>query len=342
MPPRPQPQRRPPPAPSAQSVNLRMAGMHGLGDNLHQRGVVRQLMQRHVVWLETSWPCLYHDLVGPRLHLVGKTSPVPVYARNATREAAGFTPLSVPADAWPLKVFYTPTQVRSAGSVLAAMCSETGTDVALADFRLPIPPEWDQRAQALLDHWGVAASSGKPLMIYRPLVERGWWGGCVARNPDHAAYAELMRSIRARFFVVSVADLRPGEEWMVGEPIDADVTLHAGELEIETLAALTARAALVYTSPGFAVILAQAVGTPSVVVFGGYENSSSFSAGARFAPYLGIDTLTPCDCFSHHHGCEKRIDMASAIKRISRFSDAAEEDDKSVVERPATSGEHCQ
>lgn len=295
--------------------HVRVAGMHGLGDNLHQRAVIRQLMQKREVWLETSWPCVYHDLVGPQLHLVHKVSPVKVYRDNAQREIARFTTAPVPADAWPTKITYLPADVRSTGSVLGAMCKQTHTDVTQADFRLPIAPAWAASAQSWIDRWNPT----KPILLYRPLVERRWWGGCERRNPDHAAYSALLREIRDRYFVVSVASLDPADEWIVGERIDADVELHAGELDFETLAALTARAALVYTSPGFAVILAQAVGTPSVVVFGGYEHSASFSAGARFAPYLGIDTLTPCDCFSHHHGCDKRIDMGAAVERLRAF-----------------------
>lgn len=304
------------PAPR-RSQHTHVRGMHGLGDNLHQRGVVRQLMQRQVVWLETSWPCVYHDLVGPRLHLVHKRSPVKTYSDNATREILSYSATPAPADAWPAKISYSPAQVRSAGSVLGAMCAETQTDVAQADFRLPIPTEWAQRADVWMQRWAPA----KPLLIYRPLVERSWWGGCVQRNPDHAAYATLLRSIRDRFFVVSVAALEPGVEWTVGEAIDADVQLHAGELDFESLAALTARAALVFTSPGFAVILSQAVGTPSCVVFGGFEESSSFSAGARFAPYLPINTVAPCNCFSHAHACEKRIDLDAALPRLAAFVD---------------------
>jgi len=160
-------------------------------------------------------------------------------------------------------------------------------------------------------------------MLYRPLQERAEWGGCRNRNPDHAAYAELFRSIRDRFFVVSVADFEPGREWMVGEPVEADLEFHNGELDFETIAGLTRMASLVFTPPGFAVVLAQAVETPVACVFGGYENSKSFSGGARFSQYLGIDPIRPCHCFSHDHQCKKAIDMPKAIARLKAFAEAA-------------------
>ena len=33
---------------------LYVEGMHGLGDNIHQRAVLRKLVQAYDVWLETS------------------------------------------------------------------------------------------------------------------------------------------------------------------------------------------------------------------------------------------------------------------------------------------------
>lgn len=290
---------------------LFVEGMHGLGDNLHQRSVMRQLMRDYDVWLETPWPCLYHDM--PDLKLISKGSVLRTQAKNAQREADRFTKEPPPAYARRLKVNYPPDAVRQHGAALAAMSAQCG--VRPGDFRLPIPDEWFARADQLIAQW----QPSKPLMIYRPLVERTEWGGCRNRNPSHAAYGDLFKAIRDRFFVVSVADLVPRKEWMVGPAVDADVTYHGGELDIEILAALTARAGLVYTAPGFALVLAQAVGTPVVGVFGGYEKSSSFSAGAAYTPTLGIDTIKPCDCFSHSHRCEKRIDMPSATRRLLEF-----------------------
>ena len=61
-------------------------GMHGLGDNLHERAIVRELMRGHDLWLKTSWPQLFWDL--PELHLVPLKSPIPWMARNEIRTAA--------------------------------------------------------------------------------------------------------------------------------------------------------------------------------------------------------------------------------------------------------------
>ncbi len=301
---------------------LLVNGMDGLGDNLHQRAIVRSLMDRHDIWLETPWPCVYHDLAGPRLHLVRRQSALRTQAKNAVRERGQFSRVSPPPRAVRLRIWYKPENVRSSGSVLGAMCRACDVNADGADFRLPVPDDWMQKAESLLARFKVT----KPILIYRPLVERSEWSGCPARNPDHEAYASLFASIRDRFFVISIADLVPGREWIVGAPVVADAEFHGGELDFETIAALTRMASLVYCSPGFAVILAQAVETPVVAVFGGYENSSSFSGRSRFAPYLGIDPITPCDCFSHTHGCDKRIDLPQALRRIEDFVNVAAPD----------------
>ncbi|HVT36307.1 MAG TPA: hypothetical protein VHE37_12010 [Nevskiaceae bacterium] len=296
-------------------THLHIKGMHGLGDNLHQRGIIRQLMQRHTVWLETPWPCVYHDLVREGLLLVATESQLRTQSKNAERERAMFHADRAPATAEQLRIFYTPQEVRAQGSVLGAMASHCGVSVDAADFRLPIPQAWHDQAAPWLARWNPS----RPIAIYRPLNERTEWGGCAARNPDHGAYAQLIQSVRHDYFIVSVADFVRGEEWMVGHDIKADTECHAGELPFETLAALASNALFVFTSPGFAAILAQAVGTPLVCVFGGYESSRSFSAGAKYADYLGIDTISPCECFEHKHACEKHIDLDAVIPRLRNF-----------------------
>lgn len=292
--------------------SILIEGMQGLGDNLHQRAIVRQLTRDRRVFLETPWPSAYHDLVGPMLSLVHRPFGLRTQAKNALRLRHLYGP-PAPGDAQRMRTWYTHDQIRQHGSFLAAMAANSGIRAQLCDFQLPIPPEWDDAAQRLLDRWQPA----KPLMLYRPLVERTEWAGCASRNPDHHSYADLARDLRERFFVVSIADLAPGKEWMVGERIDADVECHAGDLTFEELAGLTARADLVFCSPGFAIVLAQAVDAPLIAVFGGHEAARFYDHGS--SRHLFIEPITPCACFDRRHPCDKRIDMRSARVRIENF-----------------------
>lgn len=285
---------------------LYVQGMHGMGDNLHQRAIIRALMKRYEVWLETPWPSVYHDF--DDLHLVSKGSQLRTQAKNVTREARLFETAQVPATASKLDVSYPPALVRQYRGVLAAMSAKCGTP--LGDFRMPVPDTWTH---------GLDLPTDKPVLVYRPLVERAEWGGCPSRNPDLQTYLKIFESIREQFFVVSIADLEPGREWLAQPDITADITLHQGQLTFTQLAALWRDAALVMSSPGFGVALAQAVGTPVVAVFGGYEAGYSFSAGARYTPTLTIQPVRPCDCFSHTHNCDKRIAVPAALKKLKDF-----------------------
>lgn len=295
---------------------LLVKGMGGLGDCIRQRAILRQLMGTHDIIVESPFVSLYHDLVAVGLKVVPKRTSLRTQQKNAKREAGRFH-LSGAHTGRIVTVSYSPSDVRRYGSVMAAMCAGAGGEASKADFRLPVPNEWRAKARNVVQ-------TDRPILIYRPLVDRpSDWGGCEARNPDHAAYAELFRSIRDRFYVVSVADLAPGKEWIVGHEIKADVEFHKGELEFETLSALIAESALVYCSPGFAGVLAQAVGTPVAMVFGGYERSKFFFDGAKDAPVLGIDPINPCECFSHTHRCQKEINVPLAKSRLAVFSEEA-------------------
>lgn len=299
---------------------LLMRGMMGLGDNIRQRAILRQLMVSHDVWLESSWVSVYHDLIEDGLKVIHKPTRLRTQAKNAARESKLFTRGLPPRGSKTIAISYPPAEVRRHGSVMAAMCAATGCDAAAADFSLPIPESWKARAIAWVEKW----KPDRPIMLYRPLVDRpADWGGCAARNPDHDAYKALFDSIRERFFVVSIADLVQGKEWIVGHRIEADAKCHEGELEFETLAALTSMASMVFCSPGFAAVLAQAVGAPVATVFGGYERSAFFFDGEKTAPVLGIDPINPCSCFSHNHACAKAIDVPTAKSRLEVFAGEA-------------------
>lgn len=128
---------------------LLVHGMHGLGDNLHQRAIVRELMKTREVWLETPWPSIYHDLIGPRLHVITRGATLRTQAKNATREAALYDRRPPPQGADVLKISYPPALIRQERGVLAAMAKQCGVDVG--DFRMPVPREWSEKLSKLSD-----------------------------------------------------------------------------------------------------------------------------------------------------------------------------------------------
>lgn len=299
---------------------LLIEGMHGLGDNVHQRAVLRALMQTRSIWLETSWPSIYHDLVGPDLRLVRRPVALRTQLKNAAREAGKFVPgPAAHHHISKIHMTYGRSSIRPGGTILEAMFDKAGVRDAYKDmdFSLPIPSEW----YAQLDKMLVLETVAKPILVYRPLVARPEWRGSMVRNANPDDYAALFATIRDAFFVISVADLEPTREWIVGPQLKPDLMLHKGELTFETLAALFARADCVYTSSGFGAVLAPAVGTPCINVQGGFEPGSWHADGAKLAPFLTIDPVKPCHCASSHctNPCDKKLDMVFAKAKVEGF-----------------------
>jgi len=296
--------------------------MHGLGDCLHQRAILRQLLQRHSIVLETSWPSMYHDLVPLGLRFARKGSGLRTQTKNSLREASKFTSIRFAQGMRQLRVAYGGSQVLETPSktILEVMCNVTGTSFAEADYRLPVPDAWTSRLFEILGPLPAKASE-KPWLVYRPLVGRHEWRGSIQRNADPATYAAIFNEISPQFFTISVADLEPGKEWLVGPETKPDLTFHNGELEFEALAALFKRADLVMTSSGFAAILAPAVETPCLSIVGGYEDPRCHDSGAKFAPYLAIGPRVPCSCWTSkcRQVCDKTMDIEAALPRVREF-----------------------
>ena len=298
-------------------LSLLVHGMHGLGDNIHQRAIIRALLKRdfHIA-LETSWPCVYHDLAGPDLRFIRKPVALRAQLKNGARETAKFSaPILPHHSVRAAQITYRTSDIPKtpSGTVLESMFASAGIreDYADADFRLPIPPEWA----------APTIETTKPIMIYRPLVVRPEWRGSGIRNADPDHYAELVAMVRDSFFVVSIADLEPNREWVVGPQLIADASYNHGELSFESMAALVAKAALMFTSNGFPAILGPAVGVPTISVQGGFEPAAWLADGVKYSPYLGIDTLVPCVCGAAHCRipCTKKLDMPRARAAVAEF-----------------------
>jgi hypothetical protein len=269
------------------------------------------------VWLETPWPSVYWDLVERGLKLAPVRTPLRTQRANAEREVSKYHGATIPERISRHRIWYTHEHIRKAGGFLAAMCRNSG--VPTGDFSFPVPSDWIERAKAWLLQQGW---HGGPLMLYRPLVDRTEWDGCRIRNPDGGAYVALARFVSPRFFVVSIADTVPQKEWITSESIGADVECHKGELPFEMLAALAKLSSLVFCSPGFALVLAQAVGAPLAAVFGGHECGRLYSHGSPLD--LLIDPIRPCECFRKDHPCDKRIDIEKAKAALEQFCSSRE------------------
>lgn len=278
-------------------------------------------MRTRDVTLETSWPSVYHDLIGDGMAVCRRPVSLRTQTKNAARESDKFSARH-PLMRAGMRISYTGQQVLQTPSktILEVMCNVTGTNFAEADYRLPVPEEWNDVLFNTLDTSPVQFSD-KPWMFYRPLITRPEWRGSMARNAEPEAYHELFNSIRDKFYVVSVADLGGGAEQIVGPDAQPDLSFHQGELVFEALAALAKQAALVFTSSGFSAILGPAVGTPTISIGGGYEDHRCHDSGAKFSPYLSIGPVKGCTCWHSacRNVCDKTLDIAAAKQAIDTF-----------------------
>lgn len=288
---------------------LGVTGMFGIGDCLHQRAILREMMKSHPVTVQSFYTAMYHDLMAEGLNVVMRDRIKPRIRDTGNQGNARAVPIMR------TRIGYTPETIKRHGSILAAMYASVGLIMpANPDFGMPVKDEWRASARALIGDTG-----GKPLMVYRPICQNTVWS-CPARSPDPAAYDELYRSIRDRFFVVSVCDLTSGGERIIGPDADVDVKFHKGECDFETLAGLFAEASLVFGNPGFAPVLAQSVGTPIICVYGANESYRTTNLpGAHLAPTLAIEPITPCECHARTCRCDKTIDVPKALERIEAF-----------------------
>lgn len=292
---------------------LHLQSMFGIGDNIFHIAVLRELMLKYDVTLVTPYVSMYHDLVAQGLKTKFEprdytTSLEPDHKIDGRRDERVVTFK---------RLDYSAQETIRCGSILAAQFASVGLQMPeRPDYSMTVPQEWRDKFRAMI---GSKNKSGKPLMVYRPIIRNKFWDR-PSRAPDPLIYSLLYQHIRDKFFVVSIANLATGKEWIVGPEQDVDLRFHHGELDFKAMAALFAEADLAFVNPGFAPVLAQSVGTAVVVVYGGNESSRTTQApGFHLAPILCIEPDRPCDCHSPDHLCDKTITEPSAIEKLDRF-----------------------
>ena len=263
-------------------------GYHGLGDNIFQRPFLKYYPG---AYLRTPWPELYQDL---NVKPVRTETRLRTQQKNETRSAVQWYP---EPNEQHTNVGYGPQDFRVYGSIINTLRHQ---------FNVTGPLQFD------LPSYGQdpLRISGRVAVI-RPVTVRAEWDstsrGC---NPEYICQAaELLRS--RGFHVVSVADLEPGKEWIVGDTPKADTYYHHGELSITQLMSLIERADVVVTPVGWAVPASIAYQTPCFVVAGG--------RGGHNAPHVITDPdmnlqrvgwAIPdeyCMCTQAKHECSKHI-----------------------------------
>ena len=237
----------------------------------------------NTVYLKTPWIELYRDM--PHVRCVKPYTTLRTQIKNMSRHTRWWSPPSGRAD------------------VTVAYGSSGIIDGMSRSFRMF--PSWFDAPD-----FGRVQSVGKYALL-RPVTVRKEWAA-KSRNPLPEYVAEAARILRSEgYLVVSVADLQDGEEWLVGETPEADITYHAGELSVEQLMALTNHASVVVGGVGWIVPAAIAYRKNAWIILGGQGgNNAPQKITSPRMDLSGIQFAMPdkfCTCTSHQHNCDKRI-----------------------------------
>lgn len=261
-----------------------LQGMYGLGDNLYQRAVIREM---GAVDLITPWPQLYVDLP---VRCIRPRTDLRTQAKNAARPDLAPMWSPSPAGERVKRIGY-----GADGSILASFCRSAGIAPAHLDMGGPPTPPV-----------GI-----EPYVVVRPATVRREWRAD-ARNPDPKYLAEAAAAVReAGYTVISVADLSPGAEWALDPLPPADIVYHSGELTVEYLLALVAGAAGVIGGVGWLLPAALAYRVPMLLVYGGWGKSNG--PQRIFDPRVDRSMITEakpdnfCMCDDRAHSCNKNI-----------------------------------
>lgn len=260
-------------------MDLRLESMKGLGDNIYQRAVLREVDAD--VYLDTPWPELYKDL--PNIKPIKPSTKLRTQAKNVDRSNFRWFNCSLPVDK---RISYGST------GMLSGMESAAGVKAKLFD----------------LPDFGPSPVDGKYIVV-RPATVRSEWRAD-SRNPLPEYIAEAASIARSHGYkVVSVADLADGLEWLVGDPIPADIRYHRGELSLPSLMALVANASAVIGGIGWLAPAAMAYNVPAWIICGGWGTYNS-PENLRVPVQHKTEFCLPdnfCRCNDKHHNCNKRI-----------------------------------
>jgi hypothetical protein len=276
---------------------LILLGMNGLGDNIYQRAVLRELAKQRTLYLQTSWPQFYSDL--PIWCLPASTR-LRTQSKNLARE--DLTWAAPPHPMTPSRKLHYVN--RPEQTILQALCEAAGLKLDAVTFDLPS---------------FAPADVGKPYIVIRPATVRMEWRA-EGRNPKPEYLAQAAERLRRHFHIISVADLSEGQEWPVLPLPYADQQFHAGELSVEELLALVQGAAGVVGGVGWLVPAAIAYQVPMLLIFGGwgFHNGPKRIFDHRLNTRQVRQVLPAqfCLCSSQGHGCDKSIpDFADHVER---------------------------
>ena len=278
--------------------------MYGLGDNVYSRPFVRAAAARYEVWLDTPWPELYEDI---DIRFVRGSRKLRTQQKNIALQ---------PKDRWSRPPPMREVKGVSYGSDLTTYPLITALERRWAALKVAFDP-------ALFDLPEMGSSpirSDRPIAVIRPVTVRSEWHN-TARAPKPEYIYALAAELMATHTVVAVADIAPGQEWLIGELPPAHHYFVFGELAVRQLLALVRDADIVVGGVGWIVPAGIALKVRTFIVLGGHGGHNAPEKITDPRLDLGrIDFAMPdnfCRCTRMLHDCDKTINNIAG--QFSRF-----------------------
>ena len=264
-----------------------IVGMHGLGDNIYQRAVVREMGPVHLV---TSWPQFYQDL--PNVQCLRAETGLRTQRKNIRRGWKWSEPLNhydghlyIGYDGLP-------------GTILERFLHKAGQDPHRPlTFDMPRLSKYVQPPT--------------PYVVVRPATVRKEWPAA-ARNPDPMYLVHAARAAKAAGYrVICIADLLDGSEEAAGILPPYDTGYIYGELPVEQVMGLVQDAAGVIGGVGWLLPAALAYRVPMLCIWGGWGTPNG--PQRVLDPRLDVSKLVQavpdafCMCNDRDHLCNKTI-----------------------------------
>ncbi len=261
-----------------------LKGMQGLGDNIYQRSIVRNMGETYLI---TSWPQIYSDL--PNVYPIRPQSRLRTQTKNFRRGDLRFYP--PPYAVQPARWAYD-----NQGTILESL--ERNGHAPMGAFDLPRVQPWN-------------GPGTTPYIVVRPATIRSEWRAA-ARNPiPEYIHRAAKRMADLGYWIISLADVDGIHEVFDGLVPFAHERFDKGQLQIEQVMSLVQGAAGVISGVGFMAPMCLAYKTPLLLIYGGW--------GAHHGPQRIFDSRLDtsriiqavpdafCMCANRDHKCDKRI-----------------------------------
>jgi hypothetical protein len=268
-------------------------GMHGLGDNIYQRGFIKNANTE--VLLETPWPQIYQGL--DHIKFVKPNTKLRTQSKNIKKNDSDIVWERInPNDIInPIRVHYG--RPKGFKGIVREMSDCFGIRPTTFDL-----PDFASEFSWIQDLGEFA--------LVRPITERKEWFNS-ARNPKPeyiAKSAEMLKDSGIR--VISIADLKPKEEWLLKPEPWADRKFHKGELGVRELLALVQSAKYTIGGVGWIVPASLCYNNKAWIVLGGHGMFNSPEAIMYRQPNQVAFAMPDkyCrKCTNMTHDCNKEI-----------------------------------